>query len=165
MSGPNKTDGSDQDASELEDINNQMQASQGDENAVAKELSDEEDKKQQEQEEREAAQKAEMEEETEKNRDASEKTVEHEEVLQKNSGAKASNIGELVKCDPVNLGEELQEIIGQLAKTGVESEKSNSRYAGISGMKKQGAGSVMTGPDGEDSNEHSTSGDDQGASR
>ena len=138
----------------------QQQASQ----EAARLQNEEELKKQQEQKEIEAAQKAEIEAETERNRDASQKTAEHEEALSDRSEAKASNIEELVQGDPGNLGEDLQGIIAKLAKTGVESEKSNSRGAGLDGMKKQGAGAEMSGPDGNDDGNDPSKGD-QGASR
>ena len=128
---------------------------------------EEELKRQQEQKENEQEKQAEIEAETERNRDASEKTAEHEEALSDRSEAKASNIEELVQGDPGNLGEDLQGIIAKLAKTGVKSaDKSNSRGAGLDGMKKQGAGAEMSGPDGnDDGNDPSKDGGSQGASR
>ena len=68
--------------------------------------------------------------------------------------------------DPGNLGEEVQGIIAKLTKTGVESENSNSLGAGLDGMKKQGSGAKMAGPDSnKDGNDLSKDGGSQGTSR
>ncbi len=139
----------------------QQQASQEEAARLAKE-----EQERREQEELLAQQEeAALQEEANKLKSAHDATDQADQELQQGKADNAQDLDAMVKGNVGNLGDDLRGIIESLAKTGVESGKSNnSRGAGLDGMKRQSAGVSVSGPDGgEDGNDPSKG--DQGASR